>query len=210
MTGRRTFLGLCAAAAAWIKNAAEALAEAILKATPPNILGPYYRKGAPASARLHPADAKGTPLAISGRVTDTDGKPLAGAVVDVWQADPSGSYDNDDAKNPPPANHFRYRAVVKSDKDGKYAFDTLMPGSYEIGGGQVRPKHIHYMVTAAGHRQLITQLYFENDPFFEGDVAKNLRKDQFVKFRELVIPVKEAAAGKPDLQGTFDIVLAKA
>ena len=177
------------------------------KATPANIEGPYYKKGAPKSDTLVKDGDAGMPLVVEGKVEGVDGKALADATVDVWHADPDGKYDNDG---------FHFRAVVPVDKEGRYRFETVLPGHYGIGGygekgDTMRPQHIHYKVGAAGHAELTTQLYFETDPFFETDPAKNLAKDPFVKFRQLVVPLLIERKKKVYVAtGRFDIVLAKA
>src|SRR4051812_36680659 len=73
--------------------------------TEDNILGPYYRKGSPYRAKITPPLEPGNVLVVSGRVWGVDTrKPLAGAVLDIWQANSSGRYDNDDSDHPPAAN----------------------------------------------------------------------------------------------------------
>ena len=205
----RAFLSAMAAILLVCTRALIVLAEAIRKVTPSNILGPFYRRGAPMGTKLSPPGDKGTPLFISGQVMNTEGKALANVMVDVWQANAGGHYDNDDPNNPPPPNVFRYRGVMKTDKDGNYAFETVVPGRYKLGDGHERPQHIHYMVSATGCKTLITQLYFESDPYFEGNVEKNLHKDPFVQHRELVIPLAKDDKSK-GFKGVFHIVLAKA
>jgi protocatechuate 3,4-dioxygenase beta subunit len=106
---------------------------------------------------------------------DTSDRPITGGLIEVWHTDPAGNYDLDG---------FRYRAGMQTSRQGAYSFETYMPGNY---GG--RPRHIHYKITAGGYESLVTQLYFENDPFFEGRLEKTLRKDPLVRYRELIRPV---------------------
>lgn len=199
---RRGFLrGGLGATVLGIAGAGEALAK---KApTEPNILGPYYRKGAPARAKLAADNAPGERLIVRGRVMNTDEQPLKGATVDVWQADTNGRYDNDDPRNPPAADKFILRGVVKTDDQGRYEYETILPGAYSIGPQQYRPRHIHYIVSSPGYRALTTQLYFKGDPY--------IKTDDFVR-ESLVMDVKklpaEGTRKKEVLLVQFDIVLA--
>lgn len=176
---------------------------AALRPTEPSILGPYYRRGAPLRASLAGAEEPGTPLLIKGRVLDVAGKPLAGALVDVWQANATGEYDNSDPVHPPRANEFRFRARMHADAHGAYAFDTILPGRY-LNGPRYRPRHIHYVITHTGCDPLTTQLYFRGDPYIQGDA--------FVH-DSLVIGLKRRAPSAHEprkyLSGVFDIVLAR-
>ena len=174
-----------------------------LKPTEDNILGPYYRAGAPYRAKVTPPLAEGIVMVMSGRVWGHDTrKPLAGAVLDIWQADTHGRYDNDDPKNPPAAGVFRNRTRVLTDETGYYEFETVHPGRYSIGPNQWRPSHIHYLVQAAGYKKLVTQLYFHGDPMNE--------QDRFIK-PSLTIRLTEQKVGQQTLEvGQFDVVLAKA
>ena len=174
MISRRTLL---AGGVAWALRPQD-----LRPVTEANIEGPYYRPGAPLRSRL--ADGlKGDPLKIGGRVLSPDGTPLAGALVDVWQADRDGAYDlKSDA--------FVLRGRIRAGADGRYAFETILPGQYDLGEAK-RPAHIHYKISADGHAGLTTQLDFKGDPW--------LARDPFV--RDSLIIDKTS--------GTFDIVLAK-
>lgn len=165
--------------------------------TPPNDLGPFYKRSAPRSGKLAPQGAPGLPLGVSGQVFDTRGGLLAGALVEVWHASHAGIYDN---------QGYEYRGQLPSEK-GSYAFETVMPGHYPDRVAQ----HIHFKVSAPGHKPLVTQLYFATDPVFEGDPDKNYGKDPLVHSRELVRPV--TIAGDPNTPRalvTFELVLERA
>lgn len=124
---------------------------------------------------VRPGDA-GLPLIVSGAVFDTRGEKLPGALIDIWHADPGGQYDN---------QGFHYRAQFNSGDGGKYEFETNLPGHYPDRVCQ----HVHYKISAEGHKPLITQLYFATDPVFEGDPDKNYVKDPILISRELIRPV---------------------
>jgi protocatechuate 3,4-dioxygenase beta subunit len=183
---RRAFLGAAGTvAAAALLGARLQDARKPLAPTEDNIEGPFYRKNAPFRSKL--ADGiKGAPLVISGRVLTPGGNPLRDAVVDVWHADGAGDYDNN-------SDNFFLRGRIRTDKEGLYRIETVMPGQYDLGEAK-RPAHIHYKVTADAHRTLTTQLYFKDDPW--------IPRDPFVR-KSLIIELKKDS-------GTFDIVLSKA
>ena len=172
-----------------------------LHPTENNIQGPFYRAGAPFRAKVTPPLEAGQVLLVRGRVWGHDTKrPLSGVVIDVWQANAKGRYDNDDPKKPPKAGVYRYRARLVTDGNGFYELETILPGRYK-NGASFRPAHIHYMVRKRGYRTLVTQLYFKGDPHNDSD--------PFIK-KSLIIDLqgREAAAGAYR-SGSFDIVLAK-
>jgi protocatechuate 3,4-dioxygenase beta subunit len=163
--------------------------------TPPNEIGPFYKKRAPQTAMLRAAGDPGMPLAVSGQVFNTHGDPLANAIVEVWQTDHLGHYDLDG---------YRYRAKLPVDQAGAYKFDSVMPGHYPDRVCQ----HVHYLVTAPGHKPLITQMYFATDPVFDGDPDRNFSRDPLIHSRELVRPVMLTGDPK-EIQATvkFELVL---
>jgi protocatechuate 3,4-dioxygenase beta subunit len=171
-----------------------------LKPTAAEVLGPFYRKGSPEQRSLRAAGDAGFPLQVSGRVTDAQGKLIEGASVELWHADHHGHYDT---------KGYKYRAKIGVDAKGEYALSTVLPGHYADRPAQ----HIHYLITAPGHRTLITQAYFATDPFFEGDLSKHWNKRGIVHNRELILPVTlyEGQGGESARAGIrFDIVLEKA
>lgn len=128
-------------------------------ATAANIEGPFYKRGAPHRSVLVDAADDGQRLALSGTVMTTRCEPLAGAIVDVWQANAKGDYDLDG---------FRFRGALTTDAHGRWELRTIVPGRY-LNGDRYRPAHLHVKVRAPGRRVLTTQLYFEGDPYNEGD-----------------------------------------
>lgn len=170
-------------------------------ATEDNILGPFYRQGAPFRAKITPPLEPGQVLLITGRLWALDTrKPLPDAVIDIWHASAKGRYDNDDPAKPPAKGVFLNRARLVTDENGQYEYETIHPGRYQIGPGVWRPSHIHYLVRCRGYKQLVTQLYFEGDP-------RNAT-DQFIK-KSLIISLKNKSNANGSFEtGTFDIVLA--
>lgn len=150
-------------------------------ATPPQTEGPYYTPRSPARANLVEPDMRGTPLRIGGYVLTRSCLPVPGALVDLWQADPQGRYDNDG---------YRLRGHQLTDVQGRWQFETLVPGLYPG-----RTRHIHFKVQPPGGDILTTQLYFPDEP-------RNARDGLFSK-RLLM----EVAANEAGQIGRFDFVL---
>src|SRR5579885_94665 len=172
-----------------------------LAATEDNILGPFYREGAPFRAKVTPPLEPGTVLVINGRVWGLDTrKPLAGVSLEVWQANAQGRYDNDDPRRPPAKDVFRNRARLLTDETGYYEYETIHPAPYKTGPNTWRPSHIHYLVRHKGYKQLVTQLYFKGDP--------HNKTDEFIK-ESLIIGVRKVKIGGQMVEvGAFDVVLA--
>ncbi|MCO4747966.1 MAG: hypothetical protein KC912_24450 [Proteobacteria bacterium] len=130
--------------------------------TASDIEGPFFSPDAPERADLDTWGDEGTSLQLAGRVLDSGCiAGIEGAVVELWHADPSGGYDN-------ASNDMRYRATLVCDADGQWEVRTLLPGRYR-NAGTFRPRHIHIKVSVEGVERLITQLYFEGDPYNECD-----------------------------------------
>ncbi|MBM3784549.1 MAG: hypothetical protein FJW30_09340 [Acidobacteria bacterium] len=166
--------------------------------TKAEVLGPFFRKGAPDNKVLRAPGDAGFPLKVTGRVIDTRGRILEDAKVDLWHADHEGLYDT---------RGYRYRTKLSPDAKGLYGVETVMPGHYADRPAQ----HIHYLISAPGHKTLITQVYFATDPFFEGDPVKNWNKRGIASNKELILPVKLfEGPGAPRAEVNFDIVLEKA
>lgn len=178
--------------AAWQQSEANAS-----KPTPTEVLGPFFKKGAPNVKNLRKPGAPGFPLRVYGKVYNTRGERVAGAQVDMWQADHQGRYD---------VQGYSYRTKLEVDNTSEYTLETIMPGHYSDRPAQ----HIHYMISAPGHRTLITQIYFATDPWFEGNPDKNYGKRGLVGNRELVRPVQLYEEGSPRAAVGFDIILEKA
>ncbi len=169
--------------------------------TEDNILGPFYREGAPFRGKVTPPLEPGIVLVITGRAWGHDTRePISDAVIDLWQANHAGRYDNDDRRNPPEADHFENRTRLVTDAQGRYEYETIHPGAYRIGRNIWRPPHVHYLVRAPGYKTLVTQLYFAGDPHQQADA--------FIK-PSLIIPLEEHQRHASTYQtGRFDIVLA--
>lgn len=151
--------------------------------TPGALLGPFYRANAPRYACgdcVVQDDAPGLPLLVSGTVRGTDGTPLPGAMVEIWQASPVGLYDNQDPNQP----DRNLRGCFHTDENGNYHFRTVRPAGYPVPtDGPVgtllaaqqrhpyRPAHIHFIVAAPGYRTLVTQVFADEPDKLESDVT---------------------------------------
>jgi catechol 1,2-dioxygenase len=171
--------------------------------TEPDVLGPYFRKGAPYRAKVTPPNEPGVSLLISGHIWGIDTRrPLSGVTIDIWQANAYGHYDNEDPKHPPAPRTFTNRVRLVSDEHGRYEYETVHPGAYKMDPTTWRSPHIHYRLRHESYKVLITQLFFRGDPYED--------TDPFFK-RSLAIPLTQGQMnGKPLESGIFDIVLVPA
>jgi catechol 1,2-dioxygenase len=149
--------------------------------SPSALLGPFWRANAPMCDRgdtIARSGTPGTPLTVSGTVRDPQGRPLADAVVDVWQASPVGLYENQD----PAQEDMNLRGRFRTDVEGRFHFRTVRPAGYPVPTdgpcGQLlraqqrhpnRPAHLHFMVSKPGHKVLITQVFADDDENLESD-----------------------------------------
>jgi protocatechuate 3,4-dioxygenase beta subunit len=118
--------------------------------TRPQTAGPFFTPNSPLRASLLEKDAKGTRLVLTGTVLSPQCQPVPNALLDFWQADDGGEYDN---------RGFRYRGHQFADAQGRYRLETVVPGEYSG-----RTPHIHVRVQAPGSALLTTQLYFPAHP----------------------------------------------
>ena len=169
-----------------------ALARAACVATQRDGLGPFFVPNAPQQSDLCSAAGDSERLTVSGRILGGDCKPLAGAVIEIWQADVKGEYSqvSRERKDDP---RCLLRATLKSGADGRYTFRSVLAGEYPG-----RPSHIHYRVSMNGYRTLVTQLYFNPERGVDAARVAKLTRGP-------------AVGGKQgDYQATFDITLEKA
>ena len=166
--------------------------------TTTDILGPFYRPGAPIRTNINPPGFSGKPLHLSGTVFRENHKsPFKNCLIEIWQCDEHLNYDTT-------SNDYRYRGSQKTGADGKYHFITAQPLAYPIRPGSeiYRPAHIHLRISGAGQQDLITQIYFKGDPLIEKDSeASSL---QAVKRIMTVTENKQQ-----EQQVIFDIIMAK-
>ncbi|KAA6459572.1 hypothetical protein DYQ86_15740 [Acidobacteria bacterium AB60] len=169
--------------------------------TEPDVLGPYFRKGAPFRAKVTPPNEPGVLMLVSGRVWGIDSRrPLEGTQIDIWQANARGHYDDDDPAHPPQPKSFTNRARLITDEHGHYEYETIHPGPYRMDADTWRSPHIHYKVRCSGYRTLVTQLFFAGDPYEDSD--------PFFKSALMIVLSETQINGVTVQLGIFDIVLA--
>ncbi len=177
----------------YIEHVVEEQAFASRAGSQGTILGPFHVPNAPLLDTPyelpHRPHEQGDRTRVSGRVTDTDGAPLVGANLDIWQADADGRYSSF-MPGPPEGN---LRGQVRTDAEGRYEFTTVIPGPYTIpldgptgkmtaaaGWSPWRPAHIHLIVDAQGHEPLVTQLFIATSDYLDSDVASAVKPDLIV------------------------------
>ncbi len=192
-------------------------------ATDSTVFGPFWVDGAPHHANgtniaRGPEAVSGEVAVVHGSVRDAHGHPIAGAVLDVWQASPDGLYDVQDAAQP----DMNLRGIFRTDDDGRYWFVTVKPAPYPIpddgpvgamlratGRHPMRPAHIHFMIDAPGFERLITHIFVEGDPYLESDAVLGVKDGLIADF---AVNTSEADAARwgvtaPFTEVQFDFVL---
>ena len=161
-------------------------------ATPTTVEGPFHVPNAPefADGGNMAQKAPGIPCFITGTVRGLDGKPLAGAVLDVWQTDGEGLYEAQRDVDGP-----WMRGVYRTGADGKYTIQTVAPIGYTIPMdgtvgelmnrtkiSHMRPAHVHFEVKAPGYNSVVTHLFRNGDQYIETDVVYGVKKELIVDF----------------------------
>lgn len=149
--------------------------------TSANLLGPFWRAGAPRMANgasIVRSPTPGAPLFFSGTVVDLDGNPIAGAEIDVWHASPAGLYENQD----PSQAEWNLRGRFTSDAQGHFSYRSVKPAGYPVpmdgptgallraeGRHPFRPAHLHALIYKPGFKTITSQIYSHDDPLLETD-----------------------------------------
>jgi protocatechuate 3,4-dioxygenase beta subunit len=155
--------------------------------------------------------AIGQLMHLAGRVLDEDGRPVRGAIVELWQANASGRYFNPiDQRAAPLDPNFVGNGRVRTDEEGRYAFFTIKPGAYPVPVKETwwRPPHVHFSVLGpASLSRLVTQMYFAGDPLNALDRILQSIPDEAARNRLIATDLPPAEVGDLYLGYTFDIVL---
>ena len=184
-----------------------------------NVEGPFYRADAPLRTMLCRDDEEGDILFVSGHVTAAgDGRPLPGALLDVWQTNRQGYYENQDASQP----DYNLRGRLLTDEQGRYEFRSIVPGAYEVTrGGPVaelllalnrhgwRPSHIHLKVSCPGFVPLTTMLFMSGDPWLQSDAINAVKDSLIVELEKHESQADMQARGidRPFYTGHYDFSL---
>ncbi|MGH7630692.1 MAG: twin-arginine translocation pathway signal protein [Gemmatimonadales bacterium] len=209
-TSRRSFLQRSAILVVGAPLAGVAFAaKQDCRPTESEILGPFYRFGAPFRSELAGPDEPGDRLVLTGTVFSSDCRTrLPGALIEVWQANHAGLYDTNKPGNFTEATTFHLRGMLYTNEKGQYEIETIVPGRYPVPpnlpglekyAGLTRPAHIHFQVMESLHVPVTTQLYFKGDPFIANDPWARHKPS-------LAIDLEQDGKVR---RGVFDVVLAR-
>ncbi|MFG1683406.1 intradiol ring-cleavage dioxygenase [Nonomuraea sp. NPDC049269] len=192
--------------------------------TESTVLGPFHMVESPPRelGENIALDGKGEPCLVTGQVKGPDGEPLAGALVDVWQANADGFYD---VQQPGVQPELNLRGLFTSDEDGRFWFRTIVPRYYPIpddgpvgellaatGRHPYRPAHMHFIVTAPGYRPVTTHLFVDDSPYLDSDAVFGVKESLIRRFALVDHEARAAEAGLPNPFRTvhFDVALLRA
>lgn len=172
-------------------------------ATASTVLGPFFVEGAPEmplGANIARPGTPGEPCRVRGTVSGTDGRPVAGALLDVWEAGGDGYYDVQKSEG------TNLRARFRADAEGRFHFSCVKPSSYPVphdgpvgkmlaatGRHPMRPGHLHFMIQAPGFRKLVTHLFVRGDEFLDSDAVFGVKESLVIDFRRNDSGVYEAS-----------------
>ncbi|SES66637.1 protocatechuate 3,4-dioxygenase, beta subunit [Nitrosomonas marina] len=165
-------------AVAGLSKATESWSEVIIMPTPEEVEGPFYpvadqidKDADMTQVTGRSGQALGQYIIIRGAVKDRFGVPVENATIDIWQANAAGRYDHPRDSNRAPVDpYFQGWAVIHSDTNGLFRFKTVKPGAYPASRSWTRPPHIHFKIFKKGYPELITQMYFPNEPLNASDL----------------------------------------
>jgi hydroxyquinol 1,2-dioxygenase len=186
-----------------------------------SVLGPFYRTDAPwieMGGDICRQKGVGVATLVSGRVLSTEGTPVAGAVLDIWQVPANGMYENTD----PSQVEFNCRGRLRAADDGSYRFWTVKPVPYPIpkdgpaglilDAGQrhnMRAAHIHVIVEAPGYEKVISELFVSGDPYIDSDAVFGVKESLTVDFvlHESAEEAEKYGRTAPFYTADYDFVL---
>jgi len=188
--------------------------------TETTVLGPFFVHGAPEieNGADMAAGWDGEPTFVSGQVLSSAGKPIAGALLDLWQSNSEGSYDVQLADT----GGRQLRAKLRTDADGRFRLRTILPTSYPVptdgpmglvlermGRHPMRPAHLHFMVSAPGYETVVTHLFVKGDPYLESDVVFGVKDSLIVDFKrnESQAEAHKLGLKAPFYRASYDFVL---
>lgn len=195
--------------------------------TSSSVLGPFHISGSP-DLEIG-GDMKdrfeGPVLLVQGIIKDTEGNPIEGASLDIWQTAPNGLYSSQD----PDQDTYSFHGIQTTSSDGRYAFTSVKPVEYTVptdgpvgdilnatGRHPWRPSHLHFIVKAEGYRSLVTEIFAEDDPYLDQDTVFGVREDLIMSYQDMpagTFPEGFELSGKVDdafLKVDFDLTLVKA
>jgi catechol 1,2-dioxygenase len=159
------------------------------------ILGPFWRESAPMlenGGSIVQGGPPGETVLVQGRITGADGKPIEGAILNVWETAPNGLYEQQDPDQP----EFNLRGQFRTDQHGSYAFRAVRPVAYPIPfdgpAGDLltmmdrhpyRPSHFHFRVRAPGYQELVTQVFDREDKYLDSDSVFAVKESLIIDFK---------------------------
>ncbi len=164
--------------------------------TSSSVLGPFHISGSPplALGADMRRDFEDKLLLVEGVVKSSDGTPIAGATLDIWQTAPNGLYSSQD----PDQDTYSFHGLQTTGEDGRYAFTTVRPVEYTVpsdgpvgdilracGRHPWRPSHLHFIAKAPGFRSLVTEVFPDNDPYLDQDTVFGVREDLVMSYQEM-------------------------
>ena len=172
--------------------------------TPSSVLGPFHVLGAPdvpVGADLK-GDNEGPTVIVGGKVLTTNGDPIEGAELEIWQTADNGLYSGQDEEQP----EYNLRAHMVTGSDGRYLFSTVRPAPYTVpddgpvgellhatGRHPWRPSHLHFIVSAPGQNTLVTEVFPSDDPYLDEDAVFGVREKLIMEYQE-----RSSTDGLPD------------
>jgi catechol 1,2-dioxygenase len=179
--------------------------------TSANLLGPFWRQGAPFvknGGSIVRSPTPGAPLFFTGRVVDTEGSPIAGAHVDVWHASTKGLYENQD----PSQAEWNLRGRLLTDERGGFSYRTIKPSGYPVPAGgptekllevqhrhPFRPAHLHALIYREGFKTIPAQIYADDDPILDSDAQFGVTTNSIGHY----ILHEDEPAPDPDVKGPW-------
>lgn len=163
------------------------------EATPSTVFGPFFVEGSPRFANGDDLanGAPGEPCFIQGRVLSLSGEPLAGARIEIWQADDNGFYDVQYQES----SRVQGRGHLYADQEGRFFFWSVRPQAYPIPTdgpvgklltatkrSSMRPAHVHFLIQASGYKTLITHVFQEGDPYLDSDAVFGVKNALIARF----------------------------
>jgi hydroxyquinol 1,2-dioxygenase len=189
-------------------------------ATENTVLGPFFVHGAKQIKNGDDMAAgwKGEPTFVSGRVLSTEGTPIAGATLDMWQSNSEGWYDVQLADT----GGKELRGTLRADADGRFWFRTILPTSYPVptdgpvglilkrmGRHPMRPAHLHFIVAAPGFETAVTHLFVKGDKYLESDAVFGVKDSLVVDYKrsDSAAEAEKVGLKAPFYSASYDFVL---
>ena len=193
-------------------------------ATESSLLGPFYREGAPAREMgfdISLNDNEGEPAFLQGRVFDSDGNPIEGVILDLWQTSPNMYYEAQ-VGQPKDYEEYAYRGKFKTAADGRYWFRSRKPVDYPVptdgpvglilhgtGRHSWRPAHLHYLIYKDGFQTIQTEMFNSDSKYLDSDAVFGVKESLIIPYERIEDPVRAEEYGfnGPFYEGVFDFVM---